>query len=97
MGGLIKWLMTHNGRLAAAFTALLGGAIVMTLYAAVVLRIVRDQPHLAFWLGLAAHAQIAIILTGLLALFVKRKIKAGRDGLEVEDIDDDDGNPQDPV
>lgn len=62
----------------------------MTFYAIVVLWLVRVYPGYTFWLGLAAHGQIAFILTGFIALFVRRRLKAGKDGIEVEDIDDPD-------
>jgi hypothetical protein len=38
-----------------------------------------------FYLALAAHAQIMLGLTAFTALFVKRSIKAGKDGIEITD------------
>lgn len=78
-------LLTPEGRRAAAFAAILGGCAVMTIYVSVVLYIVRGDAKLAFWLGLAAHAQIFVGITGLIALFVKRSVKVGREGIEITD------------
>ncbi len=78
-------LLTPDGRRAWAFAAILGGSAVMTVYAAVVLYLVRNVAGLAFWLGMAAMAIIFTAITGLIALFVKRTVKAGRDGIEISD------------
>ena len=79
------WLMNPDGRRAAAFMALLGAAMIFTVYAAVVLYLVRGFAGLAFWLGIAAHLQIAIITTGFIALFVKRTLAVTKDGITVND------------
>lgn len=79
------WLFNSDGRRAGAFLALLGAAMVFTVYAAVVLFIVRGSTGLAFWLGIAAHMQIAIITTGFIALFVKRTLSVSKDGITVND------------
>lgn len=81
-------LTTPEGRRAWALIATVGGAVVMTLFAAVGVYLVRHSAGLSFWLALAAHAQVAICLTGLIALLVKRKVKASRDGIEIEDEGD---------
>ncbi len=78
-------LLTPDGRRAAAFLAVLGGCIVMTLYAVAVLCIVRGQPRLAFWLGMAAHLHVLLGLTAFAAMWVKRSIRAGRGGVEITD------------
>lgn len=78
-------LFTHDGRRAAAFAALLGGTITMTIFAAVGVYIVSGNATYSFYLALAAHAQILLGLTGFTALFVKRSIKAGKDGIEITD------------
>lgn len=77
---------TQAGRRALAFFALLGGAVTLTVYAAWVLWLVRNDAEFAFGLGLAAHAGLAIILSGFVALFVRRNIKLSRDGIEVSDL-----------
>jgi len=82
---MISLLWTPNGRRAAAFTALLGGSIVMTIFAAIGVWLVSGNATYSFYLALAAHAQIMLGLTAFTALFVKRSIKAGKDGIEITD------------
>jgi hypothetical protein len=78
-------LASHDGRRAWAFAALLGGCVVMTLFAAIGVYLVRGDVRLSFWLALAAHAQILVGLTMFGALFVRRTIKVGREGIELSD------------
>ena len=78
-------LWTPDGRRAAAFGAILGGCVCMTIFAAVGVYLVSGNAAYSFYLALAAHAQILLGLTGFTALFVKRSIKAGRDGIEITD------------
>jgi hypothetical protein len=78
-------LNTPDGRRAAAFGAILGCCIVMTIFAAVGVYLVRGNAGLSFWLALAAHAQIMVGITGFIALFVKRSIHVGKDGVSVDD------------
>ena len=78
-------LLTPEGRRAFAFAAIMGCCVVMTLFAAVGVYIVSGNAGLSFWLALAAHAQIMVGLTGLIALFVKRSISVTRDGISVTD------------
>lgn len=59
----------------------------MTGFAAVGVYLTRNSPGLAFWLALAAHAQVALCLAGFMALFVKRTVKVSRDGIEIDDKD----------
>jgi hypothetical protein len=77
--------MTPDGRRALAFGAILGGSVVMTAYASVVLFLVRGIADKAFWLGMAAMGIIFTCITGFIALFVKRTVRVGRDGIEVSD------------
>jgi hypothetical protein len=78
--------MTHDGRRAWAFAALLGGCVVMTLFAAAGVWLVRGNVGLSFWLAMAAHAQILVGLTMFGALFVRRTIKVDRSCIEINDI-----------
>jgi hypothetical protein len=78
-------LFTPGGRRAAAFCALMGGCIIMTIFAAVGVWLVAENAKYSFYLALAAHVQILLGLTAFTALFVKRTIKAGRDGIEITD------------
>ncbi len=57
----------------------------MTMFAAVGVYLVSGDARLSFWLALAAHVQILIGMTGLIALFVKRSIRMHRDGVEISD------------
>jgi hypothetical protein len=83
-------ILTQDGRRAWAFLALLGGSIVMTVFAAVGVYIVRKDSGLSFWLAMAAHVQIIVGMTGFGALLYKRTIKAGRDGVEISDQGEND-------
>jgi hypothetical protein len=78
-------ILNSDGRKAYAFLAVLGGCVVMTAFAAVGVYLVRGDVQSSFWLALAAHAQIALGLSVFGAQFVKRSIKAGRDGIEISD------------
>ena len=78
-------LKTPDGRRAAAFAAILGGCVVMTLFAAAGVYLVSGNAKYSFWLAIAAHVQILVGLTAFSALFVKRTIKAGKDGVEISD------------
>jgi hypothetical protein len=78
-------LFTPDGRRAAAFAALLGGCGVMTIFAAVGVWLTSGNATYSFYLALAAHVQIMLGLTAFTALFVKRSIKAGKDGIEITD------------
>lgn len=85
-------LFTPDGRRAAAFAALLGGSVVMTIFAAIGVYLVAGNAAYSFYLALAAHAQIMLGLTGFTALFVKRSIKAGKDGIEITDTGGENGS-----
>lgn len=82
---MISLLWTPNGRRAAAFGALLGGCFIMTIFAAIGVYLVKGNVAYSFYLALAAHAQIMLGLTAFTALFIRRSIKAGRDGIEITD------------
>ncbi|CAB4152444.1 hypothetical protein UFOVP616_14 [uncultured Caudovirales phage] len=82
---MISLLWTHNGRRAAAFGALIGGCAIMTIFAAIGVYLVKGNAAYSFYLALAAHAQIMLGLTAFTALFIRRSIKAGRDGIEITD------------
>lgn len=73
------------GRKGLAFLFTFGGAVTMTLYAIAALYMVRASAGLVFWLGIAAHVQILAGMGVFYAAFVKRRIKAGRDGVEISD------------
>lgn len=87
-------IMTPDGRRAWAFAALVGGAMTFTLFAAFGVWRVSAYPAFTFWLALAAHGQVFVVLTAIGALLIKRTIKVSRDGFESSDHGerDDGGN-----
>jgi membrane protein implicated in regulation of membrane protease activity len=79
-------LLEAEGRKAWALLALIGGAQVFTLFAAFAAYQVRNSPGLSFWMGLAAHAQVFVVLAALAWLLgVRRTVKISKDGAELED------------
>lgn len=76
---------TPGGRKSWAFLALVGGAMVFTVFAAVSVWMLRDKAGFIFWLALAAHVHIIVCLTGLSALLVRRSYKVSRDAIEIDD------------
>jgi hypothetical protein len=84
---MIRWLhtaicalTTDDGRKGWAMLAALGCAVTMTGYAIAVLWIVKRNPMLAFWLGLAALGIILIVITGLMVLLGVRRNTAVKGG-----------------
>lgn len=79
-------ITTPDGRRAWALVALIGAAQVFTLFAAFASYQVRSSPWLTLWLGLAAHAQVFVVLAALAWLLgVRRTVKVSRDGAEIDD------------
>jgi hypothetical protein len=78
-------ILNHDGRRAYAFVAIMGGCFVFTMFAAVGVYLVSGNAKYSFYLALAAHGQLLVGMTALGALFVKRTIKAGKDGIEISD------------
>ena len=78
-------IMSQDGRRAWAVAGVMGGCFIFTLFAAVGVWLVSGHPEYSFYLALAAHAQLLVGMTALGAQFVKRTIKAGRDGIEISD------------
>jgi hypothetical protein len=60
-------------------------AIIFTVYAIVGLWLIADKAVYVFWLAIAAHGQVFMILGGFTAQLVKRRISLGRDGVEIDD------------
>lgn len=88
-------LLRPDGRRAWAFLALLGASGVMTAMITLILYMVRINTKYVFYLGLAAHAQLAICITGFMAMFVKRQVEFGRDGFKAKDLYHDDKDTPD--
>lgn len=78
-------LLTSDGRKAWSFAALMGASFVFTAMASWAIWHVRSDASKTFYLGLAAHAQLFAVIAVFGAQFVKRTIKAGKDGIEISD------------
>ena len=91
MKHLLQYMLTPDGRRAMALLFLAGGGVAMTGYAGWSLWMVRTEPQYAFYLGLAAHVSILVVLTGFAGLLVKRMLKANVAGASFEANDQGDG------
>lgn len=86
----VKWpklpsLLTTDGRKAWSFIALMGASGIFTLMASWAYWHVRKDVDSTFYLGLAAHMQLFAVIAVFGAQFVRRIIKAGKDGIEISD------------
>ena len=80
---------THDGRRSFAFLAILGGCVVMSLFAAVGVYLVSGDVKLSFWLAIAAHVQILVGMTALgWAMGRRMQVSAGKDGVQIDDRGD---------
>lgn len=83
---MIPPLDTHAGRRALAFLAILGGCVVMTLFAAVGVWLVSGNALYSLYLALAAHAQILVGMTALgWAMGRRVNVEATKDGVKLND------------
>jgi hypothetical protein len=75
-------LMDAEGRRAWAVVIAFGCGVSMTVYAGAALWLVRNNPMLAFWLGLGGLFIILVVITAFTGLLVKRDIggSVSRDG-----------------
>jgi len=87
MNRILQYMLSPDGRRAMALLFLAGGGIAMTGYAGWSLWMVRTVPQYAFYLGLAAHVSILVVLTGFAGLLVKRMLKASIVGSSFEASD----------
>ena len=77
---------THDGRRAFAFFAILGGCVVMTLFAAAGVYLVSGDTKLSFWLAIAAHVQILVGMTAMgWAMGRRVQIDLSKDGAKLND------------
>lgn len=86
--GIRNWTILHletNERKNLALWMMFGGAIVFTMYAITGLIMVRSVAGFVFWLAIVAHMQVCLLLAGLTAQLVKRRIKISRDSIEIAD------------
>lgn len=74
-----------NERKNVAIWAMLGGAMVFTVYAVAGLVLLKTSPIYVFYLALAAHVQIFSIMAGFVAQLVKRRLSAGKEGVSIVD------------
>jgi hypothetical protein len=80
---------THDGRRAFAFFAILGGCVVMTLFAAAGVYLVSGDTKLSFWLAIAAHVQILVGMTAMgWAMGRRLQIDVSKDGAKIDDRGD---------
>jgi hypothetical protein len=78
-----------SGRKAWAFVVLFGAAIVFTAMIVWALWFLRAVPGFTFWLALAAHVQLAIVMTAFSWTLGRRaKIAVSRSGAEIDDRED---------
>lgn len=79
-------IMSPDGRRAYSFAAIVGSCMVFTVFAAVGVYLVRSHVTWAFWLAIAAHAQILVGLTALGWTLGRRMIlSGGKGGLSISD------------
>lgn len=79
-------IMSPDGRRAWSFLALCGAAMVFTVLAAFAVWNLKSHADYSFWLGLAAHGQVFMVLGALGWLLGRRMLaSATRDGLTVDD------------
>ncbi len=77
---------THDGRRAWAFLAIMGGAMVFSLFIWIALWLLRDQAGFVFYLAIAAHIQVLVGMTAL-GFAMGRRLQASvtRDGVTIND------------
>lgn len=78
-----------NERKNIALWMMFGGAMVFTIYLFVTLYLVQDDLNKVFWLAVLGHVQIFTIMTGYIALLVKRRIQVSKDGITINDTKQD--------
>ncbi len=77
---------THDGRRGLAFLAILGGCVVMTVFAAVGVWLVSGNALYSLYLALAAHVQVLVGMTALgWAMGRRIQAEAGKDGVKIND------------
>ena len=82
-------IATHDGRRALAFLAIMGGAMVFSLFIWVCLYLLRGHPEFVLYLALAAHAQVLVGMTALgWAMGRRLQLQGGRDGVTLNDQGD---------
>jgi hypothetical protein len=79
-------IMSPDGRRAWSFAAIVGACMVFTVFAAVGVYLVRNSVSHAFWLAIAAHAQILVGLTAIGWTLGRRVVlSGGKSGVTISD------------
>lgn len=73
---IFESLLSPEGRRAWALIFLVGGGMVMTIYAAIAMYLVRTNASYVLYLGLAAHVIIFVVITAFAGLLVRRTLSA---------------------
>jgi hypothetical protein len=85
-------ISTHDGRRAYAFLAIMGGAMVFSLFIWIALWLVREHHGFVFYLALAAHAQVLVGMTALgWAMGRRLQLSGGKDGVTINDQHEGEG------
>lgn len=90
---MMQYLLSPDGRRAAALLFLAGAGAVMTVYAAFAMYLVKNVATDVLALGLSAHVIIFVVVTGFAGLLVKRMLKASVAGSSFEASDTVDAAP----
>lgn len=82
-------ITTPDGRRAWAFAAIVGGAMVFSLFIWIALWMLRDHEGFVFYLAIAAHVQVFVGMTAL-GFAMGRRLQASisRDGVTIDDKGD---------
>ena len=78
-----------NERKNLALWMMFGGAIIFTIYLFASLWLLRFDLASIFWLAVLAHGQLFTIMTGYIALVVKRRVEINKDGVSIQDAKQD--------
>lgn len=79
---------THAGRQTWSFIAIMGASFVFTTFAAVAVWLVSRNELYSLILGLAAHAQLLIVMTAFAFKLGRRvHVSVGKDGVTLSDQD----------
>jgi hypothetical protein len=82
-------ITTPDGRRAWAFAAIVGGAMVFSLFIWVALWLLRNHEGFVFYLAIAAHVQVFVGMTAL-GFAMGRRLQASisKDGVTIDDKGD---------
>jgi len=79
-------ITTHDGRRALSFLAILGGAMVFSLFIWIALYLLCNEAGLVFWLAIAAHVQVLVGMTALgFAMGRRLQASVSKDGVTIND------------